>query len=151
MKGDVHTFHLPARPIGKARPAFSTKERKDGSKFTSARNTQITEEGKFLLFCLNKWGKKKPILKAMNADFIFVFERPKCHWGTGRNAEKLKPSSPEYHIIKPDIDNIMKIILDSLNGIIFKDDSQVVSGKYEKRYAVGDELNSVSLVITELE
>ena len=151
MKGDIHTFKMPVRPIGKARPAFSTRKRKDGTKFTHTYNTQVTEEGQLLLFCLNKWGEKKPIQGAFQADFIFTFERPKGHWGTGRNSEKLKPSSPTFHTVKPDFDNVAKIILDSLNGIIFRDDSQAVKGSYEKRYAVGDEVNSVSLVITELE
>ena len=36
---------------------------------------------------------------------------------------------------KPDIDNCIKVILDSLNGIAYKDDSQVVSLKIEKYYA----------------
>ena len=36
---------------------------------------------------------------------------------------------------KPDIDNIEKIILDSLNGIAYKDDSQVVESNTSKHYA----------------
>jgi Holliday junction resolvase RusA-like endonuclease len=35
---------------------------------------------------------------------------------------------------KPDIDNIAKIILDSLNGIAYKDDTQVVSLTVHKIY-----------------
>lgn len=36
---------------------------------------------------------------------------------------------------KPDLDNIAKIILDSLNGIAYKDDSQVVQLIVEKFYS----------------
>lgn len=36
---------------------------------------------------------------------------------------------------KPDVDNIAKIILDSLNGIAYKDDSQVVSCLVCKYYS----------------
>jgi len=36
---------------------------------------------------------------------------------------------------KPDLDNIAKIILDSLNGIAYKDDSQVVSLTVIKHYS----------------
>ncbi len=36
---------------------------------------------------------------------------------------------------KPDLDNIAKIILDSLNQIAFKDDSQVTSLRVEKVYS----------------
>lgn len=35
---------------------------------------------------------------------------------------------------KPDLDNIAKIILDSLNGLAYKDDSQVISLTIEKYY-----------------
>ena len=36
---------------------------------------------------------------------------------------------------KPDFDNIGKIIADSLNGIAYRDDSQLVSGTVEKYYS----------------
>lgn len=40
---------------------------------------------------------------------------------------------------KPDIDNIVKIVLDSLNGIAFKDDSQVVELSTIKHYTEEEE------------
>ena len=36
---------------------------------------------------------------------------------------------------KPDLDNIAKAILDSLNGIAYKDDSQIVSLLISKKYS----------------
>lgn len=36
---------------------------------------------------------------------------------------------------KPDIDNIAKVILDALNGIAYRDDTQVVSLSCQKQYA----------------
>ena len=36
---------------------------------------------------------------------------------------------------KPDLDNIAKAILDSLNGIAYKDDSQIVSMVVSKKYS----------------
>ena len=35
---------------------------------------------------------------------------------------------------KPDIDNVLKIIADALNGIAYDDDSQIVSANIEKYY-----------------
>jgi len=52
-----------------------------------------------------------------------------------------------YPTIKPDTDNIAKIILDSLNGIAYKDDKQVIRLSVEKRYA---EEPSVSVWISEV-
>ena len=40
---------------------------------------------------------------------------------------------------KPDIDNIVKIILDSLNGIAFKDDNQITKIEVEKVYTFDEE------------
>lgn len=36
---------------------------------------------------------------------------------------------------KPDIDNIVKIILDAMNKFAFKDDTQVTKLEVEKRYS----------------
>lgn len=38
-------------------------------------------------------------------------------------------------IVKPDIDNVVKAILDALNGTAYHDDNQVVSVFAKKRYA----------------
>ena len=37
--------------------------------------------------------------------------------------------------IKPDLDNCVKIVADSLNGIAYKDDSQIVSVVADKYYS----------------
>ena len=40
-----------------------------------------------------------------------------------------------FHTKKPDVDNLAKSILDSLNGKTYKDDSQIVSLHIEKKYS----------------
>lgn len=49
--------------------------------------------------------------------------------------------------VKPDTDNIAKSILDSLNGIAYLDDKQVIRLTVEKWYA---EVPSVSVEIKEV-
>ena len=39
---------------------------------------------------------------------------------------------------KPDIDNLSKAVLDALNEVCYKDDSQVIALSVTKRYATGD-------------
>lgn len=53
----------------------------------------------------------------------FIFERPHA---------RLKE---EAHIIKPDLDNLAKGVMDALNGIAWHDDSQVVSLILNKQWA----------------
>ena len=64
----------------------------------------------------------------------FVFPRPKSHYGTGRNAEVLKPNAPLFVDKKPDIDKLLRAIFDALTGVVFKDDSQVTTVESSKVY-----------------
>ena len=65
---------------------------------------------------------------------IFYFRRPKSHYGTGRNAQVLKASAPEFHTKKPDHVKLARAVEDALTGIIWKDDSQIYSSLITKKY-----------------
>ena len=54
----------------------------------------------------------------------------------------------EYPTKKPDADNIAKIILDSLNGVAFNDDSQVVKLTVIKRWT--EEVERVEFELEEI-
>lgn len=64
----------------------------------------------------------------------FFFPRPKSHFGTGRNASVVKDSAPSYPIGRPDLDKLVRAVLDALTGFAFKDDSQVVEIVASKDY-----------------
>ena len=66
---------------------------------------------------------------------IFFFLRPKAHFGTGRNNGQLKASAPDRHTKMPDVDKLARSGLDSLTGVVFRDDSQVVELTAGKAYA----------------
>lgn len=74
-------------------------------------------------------------MEAVNVTFDFFVSRPKSHYGTGKNTQIIKATSPQYPTSKPDIDNYIKFYLDCMNGIIFKDDSQVIGCYAHKKYA----------------
>lgn len=82
---------------------------------------------------------KEPIRGAIGVNVGFYFLRPKSHFGTGKNAERIKENAPIYKTTKPDLDNLIKFVLDAMNGIVFFDDSQITSltaGKYyDRNYA----------------
>lgn len=48
---------------------------------------------------------------------------------------------------KPDLDNIVKSVLDGMNGIVFRDDVQVVSLRAKKHWCEGEELPRVDVKI----
>jgi Holliday junction resolvase RusA-like endonuclease len=58
------------------------------------------------------------------------FDRPKSHF----NKAGVKASAPDWHVSRPDLDNILKSILDGLNGIAWADDSAVVAITARKKY-----------------
>lgn len=65
----------------------------------------------------------------------FYLDRPKGHFGTGRNAAALKGTAPAYPSGKPDIDKLLRSTLDGLGEAgIWGDDAQVVSVLATKLY-----------------
>lgn len=56
----------------------------------------------------------------------FYLERPKTHLGTGRNAGRLKPSAPPAPLGLPDTSNLLKLVEDALNELLWRDDSLIV-------------------------
>ena len=76
-----------------------------------------------------------PLYGAISMSVEVYIDRPKSHFGTGRNSDKVKDSSPIYPISRPDLDNYIKFVFDALNGVFYKDDSQIVHLESEKEYA----------------
>ena len=69
-------------------------------------------------------------------DLTFLMPRPKGHYGTGRNAGALRPSAPASHTTKPDLDKLVRAVLDALTSAgVWHDDSQVWGIAATKEYA----------------
>lgn len=45
-----------------------------------------------------------------------------------------KTREGDFHHIRPDLDNLIKFVLDSANTVLFKDDAQIASITASKRY-----------------
>lgn len=84
---------------------------------------------------VQKQAPSEPISEAISIEMVFYMPRPKNHYGTGRKASLLKDTAPEYHTGTPDIDNLQKFVLDSLNKIFFRDDSLVCRISACKQYS----------------
>jgi len=61
----------------------------------------------------------------------FIFARPKSHSKKQRNA----PNSM-FKASKPDATNLLKLVEDALNKIVWNDDAQIASATIEKQYGV---------------
>lgn len=56
----------------------------------------------------------------------FSFPHTAAHYRTGKGADLLKPSAPAVKATRPDIDKLVRAVLDALTGLAFADDAQVV-------------------------
>jgi Holliday junction resolvase RusA-like endonuclease len=66
--------------------------------------------------------------------FTFYVPRPKGHFGTGRNADKLKDSAPTHPSSKPDVLKLARAVEDGMTGVVWRDDAQIVSEHIHKEY-----------------
>lgn len=71
----------------------------------------------------------------LHVGVTFQMPRPKGHYGSGRNSDKVKPGAPIAPTGRPDLDNLVKAVLDALRGIAWGDDTQVVSLHARKVWA----------------
>jgi Holliday junction resolvase RusA-like endonuclease len=71
---------------------------------------------------------------AIELNVRFFMPRPKSHYGTGKNTNKLKPSAPKFHLQKPDKTKMLRAVEDALTGVIWNDDCQVISGVCSKEW-----------------
>jgi crossover junction endodeoxyribonuclease RusA len=66
--------------------------------------------------------------QALGAEITFTLERPKGHYGTGRNSRVIRGAAPTYPVSHAtgDVDKLLRLILDALQDAgLLPDDSQV--------------------------
>ena len=77
----------------------------------------------------------EPFTGIVQVQVDFYLPRPKAHYGTGRNAQTLKQSAPDYPTGPPDTDKLCRALLDSLTyADVYVDDAQVVKLTASKKY-----------------
>ena len=132
-------FIVIGKPQGKARPRF----RKIGNYASTYNPKQTTEYEKLVKLSAIEQCKDK-----LNKEYIGVVKMSiKAYFKPNKSISK-----KQYNLLigteclkKPDSDNIAKIICDSLNGVAYKDDSQVTYLEVEKYYA---EEEKVEVMVT---
>jgi Holliday junction resolvase RusA-like endonuclease len=70
----------------------------------------------------------------VEVELHFTVHRPLAHYGTGRNADRLKPSAPAWPIVAPDVDKYSRGCLDAMTSVVYRDDAQVVRKTVTKSY-----------------
>lgn len=118
-------LEIPGEPMGKQRPKFN---RFTKSAHTPEKTVNYEAYVKSLYVA-----NRLPLLEGyIEADIAAYYSIPKSASKKKKEQMLLRSIRPTK---APDADNIAKIVLDSLNGVAYKDDSQVVTLHVEKFYS----------------
>jgi len=79
---------------------------------------------------------RAPLTGALAVAFTFYRQRPRSHYGTGRNAGNVKPSAARRPVFAPDTTKLIRAVEDACTSIVWRDDSQIVSQIGRKFYGV---------------
>lgn len=111
-------FEVPGMPKGKGRPRFT----KTGPTYTDSETKAY--ENKIVAYYRRAFGGYKW------SDAAYISVKVTAHYPIPKSATKAAVADMRGGRVlptrKPDIDNVLKVVLDALNGIAYKDDSRVV-------------------------
>ncbi|MGH8381762.1 RusA family crossover junction endodeoxyribonuclease [Pseudomonas sp.] len=121
-------FLVPGEPVGKGRPRIG-KVGNHARMFTPAKTASY--EGLIALAGTNAMAGRTLLEGAVMVELRIVMAVPQSKskkWKSQALAGEIFPTK------KPDMDNVIKAIYDGLNGVVWKDDVQVVDAFVRKRY-----------------
>lgn len=125
-------FTIPGRPTGKGRPKFA--RRGDAVRtYTDAKTASY--ENKVALFA-NQAMRGRPLLEGPLCVTVLAYFAPPKSTAKAKRAAML--AGEAHPTVKPDLDNIVKAVLDGLQGVAFADDVTVTWTNAGKRYAEAD-------------
>lgn len=127
-----YEFEVPGKIRGKARPKVNTYTLK-------AYTPQETKDYEQLIqqYFIVKYPKYIPIEGRVLVKICACFPIPK---NTSKKNIDLMLENRISPTKKPDIDNVVKIVLDALNKIAFKDDNQITKLYVEKIYGLEEKI-----------
>ncbi|QTD88782.1 RusA family crossover junction endodeoxyribonuclease [Burkholderia anthina] len=136
MTGVVH-ITIPFAAIGKGRPRVYRGIATTPAK-TRAYERQVAQIAAAAM-------RGRPLLDGPVRILLEIDVEVPESWPKYRRADAL--AGLIWPTVKPDIDNTEKALLDAMNGVVYRDDSQIVVVQKSKHYATSPQ---VRIVIDEL-
>lgn len=121
-------FTVPGQPVGKGRPRIG-KVGQHARMFTPAKTANYEDTVRYAAH--QAMGGGLPLLCPARVRLDIVLQIP-ASWSLRK--QQRAADGLEYPTTKPDIDNVEKAIFDACNGIVWRDDVQVVEVEKRKRY-----------------
>lgn len=122
------TFAVPGAAVPKGRPKFA---RRGNFVSTYTPEKTVSFENLVKVMAQQAMQGQDMHLGPVQASIQITLPIPSSWSGKRQSeaaAERIAPTK------KPDMDNVVKALFDAMNGIVFKDDSQVVDAHIRKRY-----------------
>ena len=120
-------FTIPGKPVALKRHRPSAR----GGYYDPS-----SKDKKQIWLQIAKYKPEEPYHDNIYMTLVFYLERPKNHYRTGKYKHLLKDRCKDifYHSVKPDLDNLVKLMCDVMNKGFYIDDSQICILQAEKRY-----------------
>jgi len=134
----IRKLVIPGKPLGKQRPRVL----KTGVTYTPKETVNYEAVVKALY--IEKYAMEKPFEGPVSVEIVALYQIPKSASKKRKEAMKRGAIKPT---VRPDVDNISKIITDALNGVAYLDDKQIIECSVNKCYA---EAPAVLVTISEL-
>lgn len=142
-------FKIPITPVPKGRPRFSINH----GRLITRTPEKTRDFEKILSFYLKtsfgnqcKISKKTPLI----VDITCFLPIPNSY---SLSIKEKCANGFKFPTKRPDVDNFAKAILDSMNDLIFEDDSQIVDLRVKKRYSqsITDKVGSIEITVSTIE
>lgn len=121
------TVRIPGPVVGKGRPRFV---RSTGRAYTPGKT--LTAENRIAFELAQAWGDAPPCDAPLSLRVMVEVDVPASKSKKFRAAAL---AGAELPVGKPDLDNVLKLIGDSGNGVIWRDDSRIAEIHMQRRYA----------------
>lgn len=128
------SFFIPGQPVGKGRPIAGFKFAKGGVKLPSLRTPAktVNYEGLVAHAASLAMAGRALLEGPVDVDITIACQIP-ASWSQKKQRQAI--AGRVFPCTKPDVDNVVKIVFDALNGVLWKDDVQVVDLALRKRYS----------------
>ncbi len=144
MSNNVIYFKIPGEPKGKGRPRAARR----GSYVSLYTPKGTRDQESIISQCYRESAAERCYFSAGTPIEVTIT----CNFPVRDSWTKRKKAAALHQAVlptvKPDVDNVCKIVLDALNGEAYHDDKQIVKLQVVKRYAAEP---SVEVMIGEYE
>lgn len=124
------TFFVDGQPQGKARARTFYDEKSHRMRSVTPESTRAYEEAIRQAFASQR-GACELKAASYSVDILAAYKVPGS-WSKAKKDAALRGEVPAT--VKPDADNIIKVVLDALNGLAWEDDRRVTAVSCRKVY-----------------